>query len=98
MTEQAEQTTLLAQPDGAATLRANQARAEELYLAVAQNHPDQADAYRELGFLYERQARYSDAAAEYRRYLDLVASTSLDYLRIQRRLAAIEKLAAPQPH
>jgi len=39
-----------------------------------------------------------DGAAEYRRYLDLVASTSLDTLRIQRRLAAIEKLAAPQPH
>jgi hypothetical protein len=45
----------------------------------------------------EDQGKYADAANAYRHYLDLVASTSLDRLRIERRLASVEKLQSTQP-
>lgn len=98
MTEQEEQTKLLETPEGKAMLHTNQAQAEKLYSGVAQSDPNYADAYRELGFLYEDESRYGDAAGEYSHYLALVSSTSLDHLRIQRRLAEVQKLQTPQTH
>jgi hypothetical protein len=98
MTEQEEQKKLLTKPEGRETLKANQAQSEKLFLAVIQSHPNYAAAYRDLGFLYQDEARYSDAAAQYHHYLDLVASTSLDHLRIEHRLAEVNKLEAAQAH
>ncbi|MGD0347655.1 MAG: M48 family metalloprotease [Terracidiphilus sp.] len=98
MTEQEEQKKLLTKPEGREALKANQAQSEKLLLAVIQNHPNYAPAYRDLGFVYQDEARYSDAAAQYRRYLDLVASTSLDHLRIEHRLAEVGKLQTAQAH
>jgi tetratricopeptide (TPR) repeat protein len=98
MTEEQEQHKLLSTPEGRATLQQNQAAAEKLFLAVIQDHPDYALAYRELGFLYEDESRYSDAAANYQHYLQLLASTGLDRLRIERRLAAIASRQAAEPH
>jgi tetratricopeptide (TPR) repeat protein len=98
MTEQQEQEKLLQTPEGRAQLKDNQAAAEKDFLAAIQSHPDYAPAYRELGFLLEDEARYSDAATNYQHYLQLVANTSLDHLRIERRLAEVTKLeAAPPP-
>lgn len=97
MTEQEEQKRLLEKPEGAAALRENFDRAETLYLAVIQRNPTYAQAHRGLGFLYEQKTKYAEAADEYRRYLDLVSGTSMDYLRIKRRLENVEKLASPQP-
>lgn len=91
MSEQQEQQKLLATPEGPATLKENQDKAEKLFLAAIHELPDYALAYRELGFLYEDESRYSDAAAQYQHYLQLVASTSLDRQRITRRLAQCQQ-------
>lgn len=98
MTEEQEQQQLLAAPEGRATLQHNQAAAEKLFLAAIGEQPNLALAYRELGFLYEDESRYSDAAANYQHYLQLVAHTSLDRLRIERRLAAVQSHQAGQAH
>ena len=90
MSEEQEQHQLRSTPEGRATLQANQAAAEKLFLAVIQEQPGYALAYREIGFLYEDEGRYADAAANYQHYLQLVASTSLDRYRIERRLASIQ--------
>jgi Zn-dependent protease with chaperone function len=97
MTEQEEQRRLMQKPEGEAALRENLDRAEKLYTGAIQRDSSYAEAHRGLGFLYEQQAKNAEAAGEYRRYLELVAGTSIDRVRIERRLAAIEKLAAPQP-
>ena len=99
-TEQEEQKKLLEKAEGQAARKDNQAEAERLYLAVVQSTPGYADAYRDLGFLYEDEEKYPEAAAQYRHYLEMVAGTSLDHLRIERRLANVQKLmdltAAPK--
>jgi Zn-dependent protease with chaperone function len=97
MTEQQEQQKLLQTPEGRAMLKENQASAEKSFLAAIQNHLDYAPGYRELGFLYEDETRYADAATNYQHYLQLVVNTSLDHLRIERRLAAVQSLQAAQP-
>jgi predicted Zn-dependent protease len=98
MTEQEEQKALLKTPVGQATLKENQAKAEKALLSAIDSNPQYALAYRELGFLYQDESRFSDAALNYRHYLQLVADTSLDRLRIARRLAEVEKLQAAPPH
>ena len=91
-TEQEEQRRLLEKPEGHAALKANQAQAEKIYQAVVQANPAYADSYRDLGFLYEQEERYPEAAAQYKRYLEMVSGTSLDHLRVERRLANVQKL------
>jgi predicted Zn-dependent protease len=98
MTEQEEQKALLKTPEGQATLKENQAKAEKAFLAAIESNPQYALAYRELGFLYQDESRFADAANNYTHYLQLVAGTSLDRLRIARRLAEVEKLQTAQPH
>ncbi len=95
MTEQEEQAKLLAKPDGNATRRANLDTAEKLYLGVIERDPMYAVGYRDLGFLYEQESKPADAAREYRKYLELTAGTSLDRLRIERRLAQVERAVLP---
>lgn len=93
MTPEEEQKRLFQKPEGQQSLHDNQATAEHIYLSVLQSNPNYADAFRGLGFLYEQEGKYSDAASEYQSYLSLVAGTSMDHLRIERRLAAVQKLA-----
>jgi len=97
VTEQGEQKTLLNTPEGQKTLKENEAKAERAFLAAIESSPQDAPAYRELGFLYQDESRYADAAINYRHYLQLVAGTSLDRLRITRRLAEVEKLQTGPP-
>lgn len=94
MTPEEEQKRLRENPEGQAALRENQATAEKLYESVLQTNPNYADAHRGLGFLYEEEGNYAGAATEYRSYLQQVAGTSMDHLRMERRLTAAEKLAA----
>ncbi|MGD0788292.1 MAG: hypothetical protein ABR898_09935, partial [Terracidiphilus sp.] len=68
------------------------------FLAAIESNPQYALAYRELGFLYQDESRFADAALNYRHYLQLVADTSLDRLRIARRLAEVEKLQTATPN
>lgn len=95
MTPEEEQKILLQTPEGQATLHENQAMAEQLYKSVLQSNPDYAAAHRGLGFLYEQEGKYPDAVTEYQSYLKMVSGTSMDRLRIERRLAAVEKMQAP---
>jgi predicted Zn-dependent protease len=94
MTEQEEQKRLLAKPGGPATLLDNRQRAEGFYKAVLESDPSYAPAHRGLGFLYEDEEKYPEAAAEYQAYLNMVSGTSLDHLRIERRVAAVQKKQA----
>ena len=96
-TEQEEQKSLLEKPEGQAVLKENQALAEKLYLGVLKNDPSYADTYRDLGFLYEQQGKYTDAAAQYRHYLAMVSGTSLDHRRVELRLANVQKLISLAP-
>jgi Zn-dependent protease with chaperone function len=98
MTEQQEQQKLLSTPEGRQALRSNEAEAEKLYLASIHSHPLYAPAYRELGFLYQDESRFADSVANYQHYLQLVAATSMDRLRIERRLAEVQNLQAAQAH
>jgi cytochrome c-type biogenesis protein CcmH/NrfG len=66
--------------------------AEQLYKSALQGDPGYADAHRGLGFLFEQEGRFIDAATEYQAYLSMVAGTSMDHLRIERRLAAVQKM------
>ncbi len=93
MTPEEEQKRLLAKPDGQAALHDNEATAEQLYKSALQSNPNYADAHRGLGFLFEQEGRYNEAATEYQSYLSMVAGTSMDHLRIERRLAAVRKLS-----
>jgi tetratricopeptide (TPR) repeat protein len=95
MTEQEEQKKLLAKPEGAALRSANLDKAEKLFVQAIEQDPKYAAAHRELGMLYEQESRLADAAREYRTYLEMTASTSLDRLRIERRLDQVEKAARP---
>lgn len=95
MTEQEQQKLLLKKPGGEATLSQNLGKAEKLDLGVIQHDPSYAEAYRDLGFLYEQEGKYAAAAAQYGHYLELAAGTSIDRLRIERRLASAQKLANP---
>lgn len=99
-TEQEEQKSLLEKPEGQAALKENETQAEKLYFGVVQSNPTYADAYRDLGFLYEQEEKYPDAAAQYRHYLDMVSGTSLDHRRVELRLDKVLKLAqlAPAAH
>ena len=90
-TEQEEQKILLETPEGQAALKENQAQAEKLYLGVLKSNPSSADTYRDLGFLYEQQGKYTEAAGQYRHYLAMVSGTSLDHRRIELRLANVQK-------
>ncbi len=93
MTPEEEQKKLLEKPEGQAALRDNETMAEQLYKSALQGSPNYADAHRGLGFLFEQEGKYGEAATEYQSYLSIVAATSMDHLRIERRLAAVQKLA-----
>jgi Zn-dependent protease with chaperone function len=94
MTPEEEQKRLLQDPVGQEAFRDNEATAEQLYKSALQSSPIYADAHRGLGLLFEQEGKYSDAGTEYQSYLSIVAGTSMDHLRIERRLAAVQKLAS----
>lgn len=85
-----EEKELLERPEGPATRKANEARAEELYRKAQAADGAFAPAYRGLGLLCEGQGRTDEALRAYQKYLDLAPDAS-DRLRIQRRLEALDK-------
>ncbi len=98
MTPEEEQRRLREKPEGQSALRDNEALAEQLYKSVIQSNPTYAAAHSGLGFLFEQEGKYNEAAGEYQAYLQMEAGTSMDHLRIERRLAAVQKLAALPVH
>jgi predicted Zn-dependent protease len=93
MTPEEEQKKLREKSEGQAALRENEALAEQLYKSVIQSNPNYGAAHSGLGFLFELEGKYNEAATEYQTYLQMESGTSMDHLRIQRRLAAVQKLA-----
>jgi beta-barrel assembly-enhancing protease len=91
MTPEEEQKRLVAQPDGQTALHDNEATAEHLYKTALNDSATYADAHKGLGLLFEQEGRYSDAAMEYQSYLNMVAGTSMNRLRFERRLASVQK-------
>jgi len=98
MTPEEEQTKLRDKPEGEAALRENEALAEQLYKGVIQSDPNYSAAHSGLGFLFEQDGKYNEAATEYQTYLQMESGTSMDHLRIQRRLAAVQKLSGSPGH
>jgi predicted Zn-dependent protease len=97
-TPEEEDRDLLATEAGQENWKANQQKAEELYLRALKSDDPFPAAHRGLGMLYEKLERRSDAAAEYERYLDLVPA-AIDGERIKRRLEALRRPqnAIPSP-
>ncbi len=98
MTPEEEQKRLSEKAEGQSALRENEAMAEQLYKSVIQSSPNYAAAHSGLGFLFEQEGKYNEAATEYQTYLQMESGTSMDHLRIQRRLAAVQKLAGSPVH
>jgi hypothetical protein len=91
MTPEEEQKMLLEKPEGQAALRDNEATAEGFYKSALKDSANYADAHKGLGLLFEQEGKFSDAATEYQSYLSMVAGTSMDRLRFERRLANVQK-------
>jgi beta-barrel assembly-enhancing protease len=89
-TPEEEDRDLLATQAGQENWKANQQKAEELYLRALKSDDPFPAAHRGLGMLYEKLERRSDAAAEYERYLELVPA-AIDGERIKRRLEALRR-------
>ena len=98
MTPEEEQNKIREKPEGQAALHDNEVLAEQLYTSVIQSNPSYAAAHSGLGFLFEQEGKYNEAAIEYQTYLQMESGTSMDHLRIQRRLASVQKLAGLQGH
>ena len=98
MTPEEEQKKLREKAEGQSALRDNEAMAEQLYKSVIQSSPNYAAAHSGFGFLFEQEGKYNEAATEYQTYLQMESGTSMDHLRIQRRLAAVQKLAGSPVH
>ena len=98
MTPEEEQKRLQEKSEGQSAMRDNEAQAEQLYNTVIQNNSNYASAHSGLGFLFEQEGKYKDAASEYQTYLQKESGTSMDHLRIERRLAAVQKLAGLTVH
>lgn len=98
MTPDEEQSRLREKPEGEASLRENEALAEQLYKGVIQSNPSYAAAHSGLGFLFEQEGKFNEAALEYQTYLQMESGTSMDHLRIQRRLAEVQKLSGSPGH
>lgn len=94
LTADEEQQQLLRTPQGKAALENNRAKAESLYRETISQTPEFPDAHRGLGMLYQEQARYPEAAREYREYLRLAPADAPDRLRIERRLESASGAAS----
>jgi predicted Zn-dependent protease len=89
LTSAEEQRSLLSTEAGKAIMAENQAKAEQLYKEAIVADPHLPDPHRGLGMQYQDEGKHTDAAREYRQYLDLASPRAVDRLRIERRLEAL---------
>jgi len=89
-----EEAALAAKPTGQAAEKANQKKAEELYARALELDASNARAYRGQGFLWEKMQETTKAAEAFRKYLEMTPEAP-DRVRIERRLAAVEKGLRP---
>jgi beta-barrel assembly-enhancing protease len=96
LTDQEVANALAATPEGKAALEVSQKQSEQAYREALGLDPENATAHRGLGFLYEKEQRFAECAAEWRKYLEL-APDAFDRAQIERRLANVEQEGAPAP-
>jgi predicted Zn-dependent protease len=89
LTPEEEERELMATDVGRQNWKANQQKAEELYLKSLKLDNPVPMAHRGLGMLYEKIGRAKEAIDEYQKYLDL-APDAIDRERIQRRLQTLK--------
>jgi predicted Zn-dependent protease len=89
LTPEEEERELMATDAGRQNWKANQQKAEELYLKSLKLDNPVPMAHRGLGMLYEKIGRAKEAIDEYQKYLDL-APEALDHERIQHRLQSLK--------
>jgi beta-barrel assembly-enhancing protease len=65
-------------------------RALQEYLKAVSMAPDYPDVHRDLGLLYARMGRNPDAAAHFRRYLELAPETAKDRREVEKELRKAE--------
>jgi beta-barrel assembly-enhancing protease len=93
LTTAEEEEALLIDPDGQSTWRANQQKAEQLYLRALELDASNYKSHRGLGLLFEKAGKAEDAVRSYRRYLELALEPA-DRDRIRRRIEALQKIGA----
>jgi predicted Zn-dependent protease len=99
MTPQEYEDSMLKTPEGQATWKDNQEKAEGAYQKAIELSPDYAAPHRGLGFLYERAHKPDLSAKEFHQYLEL-APTALDAPQVNRHIESMEKentSASPPP-
>ena len=97
-----QDTELMKTAAGQEAWKANQDKAEQLYLRALDLNRFNFRAHRGLGMLYEKIGRKEDAVHEYSKYLELAPPTTADVERFKRRREILkESLAsesnAPKP-
>lgn len=86
-----QEAELMKTPAGQEDWKANQQKAEGLYLRALELNRFNSVAHRGLGMLYEKIERKDDAMSEYRKYVEL-APNAFDTERIKRRLEILKGL------
>jgi len=85
---------LLADPKGEERWEANAVLSEETYHKALAMDPNNANAHRGLGFLYEKKGQRAAAGDEFKRYLEL-SPEAKDGRQIRLHMELLEKAAAP---
>lgn len=83
-----QEAELMKTPAGQEAWKANQQKAEELYLRALELNRFNSMAHRGLGMLYEKIGRKDEAMSEYRKYIEM-APNAFDTERIKRRLEVL---------
>jgi predicted Zn-dependent protease len=85
-----EDARLMKTPAGQENWKANQQKAETLYLEALKRDAADASAHRGLGMLYEKQGKKTEAINAYEKYLELAKADAPDRERIKRRLELLK--------
>lgn len=83
-----QEAELMKTPAGQQAWKANQEKAEQLYVRALDLNRFNAVAHRGLGMLYEKIGKKDEAASQYRKYIEL-APNAVDNERFRRRLQAL---------
>ncbi|MBD0369653.1 MAG: M48 family metalloprotease [Pyrinomonadaceae bacterium] len=92
-----EEARLMQTAAGVENWKANQQKAEELYLKALKLDASHPPSHRGLGMLYEKLGRKAEAINEYQKYLEFAPADAPDRERIRRRLENLRGAQAPQP-
>jgi tetratricopeptide (TPR) repeat protein len=95
-TEEEDLKALSSTPEGRKALQANQRKAEELFRRASGIDPSLPEPHLGLGALYDQQSKWDEAAAAYRKYIDLSNQPAAQE-RVKRRIEELKKRSAAVP-